>query len=69
MHRHRRKYSTQYRIHLDYAQSPYHFRDGRQYNNNNNNNNNFMALKSEAQQNKISSHVQEPGTYRGHHQF
>ena len=36
---------------------------------------NFIALKSsggpssEGQQNKIINHIQEPGTYRGHHQF
>ena len=26
-------------------------------------------MSSEAQQNKIINHIQEPGTYRGHHQF
>ena len=42
---------------------------------NNNNNITSIALQSsggpssEAQQNKIINDIQEPGTYRGHHQF
>ena len=46
------------------------------YRNNNNNINiyNFYSAlilggpSSEVQQNKIINHIQEPGTYRGHHQ-
>ena len=44
-------------------------------NNNNNNDITSMALKSsearaqKRNKNKISNHIQEPGTYRDHHQF